>query len=284
MKISFLTEYSAGKIILFRILLGTVVLAVVLSWLPNPAFYFSNLGSLPDSLVEKSNLFSILFFGDSPPLVWLWYILLLAATLCFTVGFYPRVTGVVTYVLLLSFLNRNYQMTYGGTSILLTLLFLTLFLDTGAKSHDKRPHWPFYLMQFQLAFGYFVSGLSKMHSVEWAEGKKLYAVLMDPTFSYFDFAWLRDFAWVIPIMTYGVIVAEVLFIFLCWFKYTRWLAIAMVASMHIGIFFTVNVHYFSEIMLVGLVSFLSVQEVDWLLERGNAAKARIVSLVRGSQG
>jgi hypothetical protein len=257
-----------------------MVVAVSLTWLPNPPFYFSSVGVLPMRIVSPGNHLSLFFFWDSPAVIWAAYVLMLGVGSLFIAGKYPRITGMALYVLFLSFLNRNYQITYGGTNILTTLLFLTLFLDTAAKPTDKRPWWPFYLMQFQMAVGYFVSGLSKAHATEWAQGQKLYAVFMDPTFSYFSMGWLHHLPWVIALATWGVVIAETLFIFLCWFKKTRYVALFLVASMHIGIFLTMNVHFFSEIMLVGLVCFLSEKDIDWLWKVFDTAKARIVPLVR----
>jgi hypothetical protein len=206
------------------------------------------------------------------------YILLIASSLCLIFGKYVKVAAPVAFILFLSFLARNAAMSYGGTDVLQLLLLAVILLHLPGKRPPER--WPVFLMQFQFALIYFVAGASKLQTPAWVQGTKMFSTLSDPTFSYINPDLLLSVPIVLVAFTWFGFMSELAFSFLIWSSATRRLALLLVVMLHIGVILTMNVHLFSEIMLLGLTVCLTNAEAGWILERLHAAKSRVVTAVR----
>jgi len=288
----FLYEESSRKVALFRIFIGISVLLTVLSW-SNPRLLFTDAGYFPTDLMQTLQgplRFSLFFFLRNPTAIVACYYLLLIATICFIFGILSRIANLVVFVLFLSFIARNSILGYGGTSILQIILFYSLFLQTDQalvpkfarpkKQPATVPGWPLRLIQLQIAIVYISAATLKLQSLDWVHGTILFSVLNNPSFSYFDFTPLARFPWIFIFLTYFTLVGELSFIYWVWIPSHRRVALGMVAMLHIGLLFTLNVHYFSEIMLCSLTAFLIPTEADWVIARAKSLWNYLMGLLR----
>lgn len=284
----FFAEWSVANVRVFRTAIGLIMLAVVLSWLPGVYALFTENGLLQWVHVPLSNMkigpnsLSIFALSDAVWFVYICYALLLAAVVAFLAGWQTRIASIVMFVLYTSFIIRNPAISYGGSDILGNILLLTLFLDTSAKKPAFV--WPVRLMQLQLSVLYIFTAISKLRSATWFEGTKLYNSLMDPTYTYFDFSWLHSYPFIIAVMTTGTIIVELQAGFLLNVPQARRYSLLLLIAFHIGIATTMNVHLFSEIMIACLTCYLAKSEAELLIRWYDAAKARVVALVRRPQG
>jgi hypothetical protein len=279
-------EAGVSLVRLFRGAVGIALLLTLLSWAGSFYWFFSPEGYVPvgtEELLGKYfdswlNIFS--YPGlESYPAVLLAYILAIISACLLIVNKFPKVAAPIAYVLLLSFLGRNPALSYGGTDVLQFLLLGVVLLSLPGRKVAER--WPIFLLQFQFALLYFTAGSSKLGVAEWLNGTKMFTTLSDPTFSYIDPQLLLLAPLLISFITWYGFISELAFAFLIWSKATRRYALAAVVLLHVGIIASMNVHLFSEMMLLGLTCLLTNQEADWLLERFHAAKTRVVSAVRG---
>ncbi|CAN5153480.1 hypothetical protein BH11PAT4_BH11PAT4_3950 [soil metagenome] len=285
---TFFAPMGTNGLRLFRGAVGLATLLTALSWLGSFKWFFGPEGYVPLSAVGTLGKFSASWMHifsysslTSLPVVTAAYILLMVAAICLILGKYVKVAAPVAFVLLLSFLGRNAAMSYGGTDVLQLLLLAVVLLSLPGRRAPER--WPVFLMQFQFALIYFVAGVSKLQTPAWVQGTKMFSTLSDPTFSYINPGLLLAIPVAITAITWFGFMSELAFSFLIWSKATRRVALVLAVMLHVGVIFTMNVHLFSEIMLLGLTIFLTEPEAKWVLERLHTAKSRVVSAVRGSK-
>lgn len=285
---AFFAEAGEYRVRLFRSAVGLALFLTTLSWLGSFRWFFGPDGYVPVSMAPSLGKYSeswLAIFNTDPftslPVVILGYVLLILAALALMTNRYVKVAAPIAFVLFLSFMVRNPAMSYGGTDVLQLLLFGVVLLSLPGKKATET--WPLLLVQFQFALIYFTAGLSKAQTADWYNGTKMFATFSDPTFSYIDPTFLIGFPLVLSLITWFGFMSELAFAFLIWAKGTRLVALGIVAMLHVGILLSMNVHLFSEIMLLGLTGLLLDSEAKWLTERLSAAKARVVSAVRGSK-
>lgn len=148
--------------------------------------------------------------------------------------------------------------TDGGIDLLQNLLVLFAFCPSthGRPLHRREPSLVGRLavtaMRFQILVVYLTAGLTKMVEPEggWKHGTALYYVLQVRGFSVPGFAdVLLSSDVLVTIATYSAIVIQLLFVFLCFSRTRGWLALALMASVHLGIASMMGLVSFSLLML-----------------------------------
>lgn len=294
-------EESARKVALFRIVFGTVIFLNVLLMAGHLVPYFSSAGfystTMAHSLANPLAFSLFYVLGDGPVIVYAAYVILVVACLLFIVGWRSRLMAIILFVLYTSFEMRNPLLFHAGDDILRIALFYTCFLQTDRAfvlpmlkrvSARSVPGWPVKLIQFQMACIYLSAGISKVESPQWWDGSYAYRMLTLPGRGYFSWHWLLHMPTLANLLTYSVIWMEISFFFLVWFESTRRLAVIQAALLHLGILATVNVVYFSEIMLSILFLFtlprdgrdlrIFLTQVRSSVSKKLVSKASIVSL------
>jgi hypothetical protein len=146
----------------------------------------------------------------------------------------------------------------------------------GVERAFAAPGWGLRLLQIQMCVALFSAGMWKLNGEAWLDGTALYYVArLD---DYFDRlptpTWLFDTPWAVAIMTWSVIVVELLAPILLWFKETRRLALAAIVLFHLANEWTMHLFLFHWVMLCGWMSFLSPDDFAWvgrLLRKGPRA-------------
>ena len=252
-----------------RIVCGTVALIVALNSIGHIDFLFSQQGYYKRHLVEAIEgqpRLSLLYLSDSPSWLWSCYLLRLIATALFTLGYRTRVTGLLTWILFLSFYNRNVLNVHGVEQLLSLSLLLLPWTPCGAV-WSIRPQDPvplasplaLYLIRYHLCWIYFVSGLNKALGLYWARGEAVSYVLMCPAARHFQL----DALWQTPavlefvrLFTWVTLAWELLFPLLVLIPVTRTLALAIGLAVHGGQAIFIETGLFPPLLFAHYLAFV----------------------------
>lgn len=137
-------------------------------------------------------------------------------------------------------LISNPSIPYVGILLLLTTLVPAgepMRLDQKTAANWQMPSWIMIVAWLLLAVGYTFSGLDKLSSPSWLDGSAMTHLLNNPLARP---GWLRDFmlndlSFLLPWMTWFVLVAEILFLPLTVFRASRRVMWLVLTLMHCGI-------------------------------------------------
>ena len=149
------------------------------------------------------------------------FAVLAAAVACLTVGLFTRTATVVAWALFVSFNHRLFSLMNGGDSMMRCALFISFSPGRGPCGRSTTslggprgpapvvvPAWPVRLMQIQLAFMYFFTGLSKIGG-DWLDGEAVYRVLNDLAVARWPYRWLPIPLLVCRLMSWGTLIFEI---------------------------------------------------------------------------
>jgi Vitamin K-dependent gamma-carboxylase len=223
-------------------------------------------------------------------------VFVLAAFLCM-IGLGTRVTTALTWFASLSYIHRNPQILFGADTMMsVLLLYLTIGPSGAALSVDRllgrwwrgetgpaRPPQPsvsanvaIRLLQIHVCIVYLMAGLSKLQGPSWWSGSALWYVLANYEFAPMQFSIYNDilrfvcrnqiaFELVLTGGCYFTLAFEIGYIFLVWWRKTRWVVLGGAILLHgtIGLF--MGLKTFSLLMLVMNLAFVRPEEVRWVL-------------------
>jgi hypothetical protein len=194
----------------------------------------------------------------------------------FTLGYCTRLVGPLLWAFVLSLQNRNLYVCDGGDAVLCSLLFWSMFTDMGAAfSLDVRlgrrraeawvPAAGLRFLQLQVALIYLVTFLAKSGAT-WHDGTAVYRALVNSD-------WQRGLAPVVArhprlcaALTRATLIIEGTFPLLVlspWRpRLTRAIAVAAGMSLHLGIFLTMRIGIFSQVMPVSYLVFVPSSLID----------------------
>lgn len=278
----FFAPTSQSWAVLCRLGFGLWLFISWFSYLPYVQHFFGPEGiggvatmrRLPGSgfTVYDYRYFLWLHYVDSPGLIWLCYGLLIAAILCFTVGFCTRISGVLTIVLHALFIGRMPFISWGGSHMLYAFTIYTVLADAGryvsldAWLRSRRcpatslytigtaPAWPKRLLQVHVCTMYAVAGLTRLNQPGWLEGSMVYVALTNLMFARADIDWNPWRPLLRPI-SYCIYVLEPLATVLLWLPTLgRWVAVTLI-SLHVGLELT-STNEWNVTLIVALFTFL----------------------------
>ncbi len=115
---------------LMRLLTGVVYVYWYLTLIPDLVFFFGGKGLLPLEKIRADatrgdavTMFSYWDYVSTPTAIWAAYFIGLAVLVCFTVGFYSRISAILSYIVIISFAHRA-PMMIGAFEQTLPLLLL----------------------------------------------------------------------------------------------------------------------------------------------------------------
>ncbi len=216
--------------------------------------------------------FQFLHLISSEELIWVLYLSVLVASLCFAAGAWTRVSGLVVLVLHTLFQARNPYAYLGWGVMLKPYLFFVVMsaagrygsVDAWRRGADSTrvqledwmgPAWPVRLLQMQLCTMYAVAGWSRFDDPVWLSGDMLFVALDGRTFGRLDVDWF-PLASQLRVLAYGAFVLEPLAPFLLWLpRIGKWWALALI-SMHVTLELMTNVGWWQWMMIPLLSVFL----------------------------
>ncbi len=199
---------------------------------PDIVRYYSDAGILPRSLVplmmREEYRYTVFSLSGDPRFVIAVYLVFLVAAFCLMIGWKPRLSMLVTYVLFCSFNERNTMLVAGGETILRTTGFILLvapgiqaFSVERLKKQWKQwrqtrsllpamqmPMWPKRLLLWQLFLIYILTWWSKLLGEMWHDGTAPAVVLMSSIFRRYDGVIMEFVAGFSPIAAYAILLYE----------------------------------------------------------------------------
>lgn len=237
---------TAGAYSLIRIFMGSYLCVHFLHLLPYGAELFSSKGLLPSNLSPLLGIIpNPLASYDSPLFVSVLLVIGAICGICIAIGRFDRVCGISAAVILGWLYARNPLIANPSLPVVGWMLFAHACLPGGAygalSSRNQPEKWLewFYPRQIWLAawlllaVAYTYSGYTKLLSPSWVDGSAIRLVLENPLArDHFLNGLLLNFpAIFLQLLTWFVLIIELLFIVFCFWGFTRkwaWLCMLLI--------------------------------------------------------
>ena len=228
-----------------------------------------------------------------------YWIAVVQAALLF-IGVVPNLQVLCLFVWLTSLENRNFLIVDGEDVVFRLVAFCLIYMPLGrcwsvdaavwrwaanrpltaippltpgpsparedGSNAFAAPGWGLRLLQIQMCVSLLAAGLWKLSGASWLDGTALYYVArLDDYFGRLPMpTWPFDLPWAVALMTWSVVVVEVLGPILLWFKETRRGALAAIVLFHLANEWTMHLFLFHWVMLCGWMAFLSPEDFAWV--------------------
>ena len=257
---------------LFRIVFGTFLTWHFIALIPYGAELFSNEGIISDASLNPTYGFfpNHLYLWDSPLVVALTLGTAVLASITFTLGWAGRTSAVILWFIITALFHRNNLTSNPSLPYLGLILVLSTLIPAGENfSLSKRnenwfmPKWIIPVATFLLALGYTFSGWTKLSSPSWIDGTAITHVLNNPLARP---GFFRDFLLGTPdgflaLLTWGALLAELLYLPLCLSKKARpWIWLALL-GMHLGLILLID---FADLSMGMVMIHLFTFDPKWL--------------------
>lgn len=263
---------------LMRIFLGIAIILEAINRIKFiPAFY-SEAGIVPQEMVSLDNIthafhFHLMFISDTEWFALLFFIVLLIFGILLLAGYKTRIATFFSWILFCSAIVRDPLTSHAGDTLLIVLLFWSLFLPLGKvfsidslrkPQEKKRTYLEFspatIAMYIQFCLVYITTGLFKANYSTWLDGSHLYITL-----SRFDYVeplafLVYPYYELLTFLTYFTLYLELfgpllLFIPIYFFGF-RMLAIFLFIGLQVSIGLLMDVGIFPLISIAGILVFL----------------------------
>lgn len=264
-----------------RIGYASLMLIHLLTLWPHAEMWFTDQGVMTTQTaqsIRNANHWSILFLLPSSLIVVKLCLGCMAIhALCLLLGLASRLQALFLFVWLVSFQNRNGLILDGEDTLmrLYAFFFIWLPLDqrfsltkqllgSSSKEPEKKP-WALNLIQFQMIALYASTALCKLQGDTWHNGTAMwYVAKMTDNFGRMIPATLFDSIFISAFSTWGALLLELALPILLILPQTRKWGMMAGILLHLGIEFTMNLFLFQWFMILGLLSFLRVEDWRWI--------------------
>lgn len=287
----FYEKTDAGGLCLFRICLGFFLFLNGISLVEDYDVWFGvgqgSLVPLEDSFNFYSNLRLNLFKWLTPTMGSAWFVLItyIISSFFLMIGFRTRLSGFVTFVLLVSLQNRNFAILNSGDTVMRCMLFVLMLSPCYVKySVDsllaQKKGTPFSieisltsvrLLQLQFSLVYLATTLFKLKGYDWVDGTAVYYSSRLINFQRLAVPLVFDYPSLIKFITWSALFIEFAMGTLVWVKeWRRWVLLSGIL-LHLGIEITMSIGFFEWIMISAYLLFLEPKEIEaiknWVLRK-----------------
>ncbi len=230
-------------------------------------------------LVRVAEIFHV---SEETALLAAWAALLVAA-ITLTIGLACRVSAIAAWFIHLAAASSGALSSYGVDNFMTIGLFYLMLAplpDRAALDCRLRPNRPardprlhgFFrtVLQLHLCVIYLFAGLAKALGSGWWDGANLWRALTRPPFNIVAPDLLAHWSFLLPPLGLAIVAIELAYPVLIWFRRTRFLWLAMVCGMHVGIALTMGMHLFGLVMIVLNVAAFGPRD-GWLSPRRRPA-------------
>jgi hypothetical protein len=247
---------------------------------------------LPSEISQGASSWSVWYHIDDPFWIVFLHVAFLLAMFMYTVGFCTKMSGVVTWIATLSYINRMPNMTFGMDVMMVIVQTCLLIGPTGAVCSvdhwlQRRRFWwwridavnpdtvpksglanlALRILQIHFCIVYLVTGLAKLQGHFWWSGDAVYLTIDNPIFApmqssiYMNaLVFITKHRWLYSVvfsaLAWSTLALEIGFPALIWNRRTRWLMLTGSVMLHTGIGFVMGLGAFSMFMLIFVASFV----------------------------
>jgi len=265
-----------------RIAHATLLIVCTFVWIIDSDLWFTEAGVLTARSAQALNngeQLSIFFwFPSSDWLVRISLAILFVQCWLLLLGCWSRFQMACIFVWLLSFQHRNPLICDGEDTVFRLFSFIMIWMPLDHRWSllrwrfgwpqsvaGREDAWALRLIQFEITAIYASNALSKFQGDTWRDGTALYYV--SKMTDMFGRGWLPaglfEIEWFVRFATWSVLVCEMVLPIALWIGPTRRLAICLGVALHLAIEYSMNLFLFEWIMLVGLMAFLSPDDLRW---------------------
>ena len=272
----------------FRIVLGSLLLIELGVRARFLRILFTDDGLLPaeaiTSIYGRSIQWTSLHFHTAHS-VWLQGMMFAIAgvfAIAFIVGYQTRWVTLICWALFISLNRRIPASCYGFDDVMRLMLFWSFFLPIGARwsidswrsgvapDQNRFCSMGTVAILLQVCSVYWFTAIWKAHP-DWLEGRALQFALEAEATTRPLGMWFADKRWLTVPATYLTLIVEffIPFVALSPWKNTlcRWIAIASMWGLHLGIFILLNIGLFPHISIAYWIVFLPTSFWDYLAQR-----------------
>lgn len=245
--------------------------------------------------VGRPFYFSVFYYASTSWQLYLCHTIFVLSFAAFTLGWHTPIAKWIVLVGQLSYMNGNPMGWYGVDSLAAAIVFILCLSPVGKclsldrvrnQRRGKKEHglgyaaplvtsaWGFActrLIQLQMASLFFYSGISKVNGEMWRDGDALWFAMLNNEIASFPPDFFANNYWVVQLLTYATVVAELIYVALIWPRRTRAVALGGAILLHLGIVVFMGMPYFGLAMIVGHLAFL---HHDWLTNLGQMWRER----------
>ena len=268
---------------LFRILLGIVIFDSLVGKCIDREFLYGEKGIVSprtlnllfSGLESTFNAYHLVPSGD--PGLLIFFIALMSATVCLTLGIFTRTSSVLVFAGLLALSNRNPVAENSGDDLLRIYAFFLMFAPSGAafsidrwlgigrglveSTHSKITPWAFRILQLQLCYVYLDSVYLKLQGPSWRDGTAVYYALNYLEFKRFEFKWLSFYLWQIKLLTWGTLAIEAAMFSLVWIRKLRYWCLAAAFLLHWTLNLVFQFPIFQYVMMASLALYIPAEDI-----------------------
>ncbi len=178
----------------------------------------------PEKTIQTGhNIFSVWFHVSDPTQMALIHTAILLVMVLFTVGLFTRVTSVIVWLAVLTYVHRTQQILFGMDTMMNILLFYLMIGNSGAALSldrliaryravraslrrtgtvdpqtqtflaaplpSRSAGFALRLIQVHFCFIYMASGLAKLKGNGWWDGRAVWDVMVNPEFTLMQYEW-----------------------------------------------------------------------------------------------
>ncbi len=223
---------------------------------------------------------------DSLMIVYAAWALLLAASLCFLLGYRTRLSGVLMLLLHASFVARNQYAYFGWAWMAKAFVLYAVLAPSGrwvsidawrsgrvAESWSG-VGWPVRLLKLHVCTMYAVAGLARLEDSAWRHGEMVFVAVSDRGFARFDIDWHPFAAWLEP-FSYAAFVAEPLAPLLLWVPGLGAVWAVLLLLLHLGLELLTHGSWWQWLMMSALLVFLPPRWLEVPLGAIDAVGSRV---------
>ncbi len=266
---------------LLRIGLSLAVLINLAVWYPDLERWFTDCGVLTSNelyLVQPLERWTPLAWTSGTALVNVVFWIAVLQALLLLAGAGSRFNSICIVLWLMAFQHRNPIILDMQDTLLRLLAWYVALMPSGRVwsldawwrkrplDEAPAPAWGVRLLQIQMSLTFLTAAWFKLQGEPWRSGTALFFVgQLD---DYFGRTPALDWAFVNPtlvrLMTWSVLVIEVLVPLGVWFQQTRRWSLAIALLFHLGNELTMHLFLFHSLMVLGWCSFLTREDFAFL--------------------
>jgi hypothetical protein len=295
-----------------RILAGLMLIYTHVVWGLQLEAFFGPDGWLSREVVEtvqRDQIAWSYWWHVPSSLIWPVHIAGLCILILFTLGVATRITSILAFVIVVSYVNRVPCALFGldqingflalycaigpsGAALSIDSLLRSRRLQAGGgRAPLEAGPTPLVganvairLIQIQMCVVYFFAGISKLQGTAWWDGSAMWLAFANYEYQSTDMTWLARYPWMFEAMTHVTIAWELTFWALIWRPFWRPVMLAGAVVTHVGIGACLGMWTFGLIMLVANAAFLKPSEVRAVLGWLGAASSWVAARLRPNFG